>query len=535
MLKFCRESGLLSEANQVIRVPHLVKGALVFPPELDKKEIEAAFKEKEDDCTYVKTRSAQILREPVIDRQHMTFTGEYIYQVLPLVNPMELIEADIDNLTETLYALSFSEVLSYLDMLLKAITENASLVDYIRDVSLQTAEHPDPYHLGAFEAFPFLLSPENAEASVDNDLSAWGRKGRDFLDGWVEIDAGVFPGISSLIGQGLFKNEFPSGIPFQKASIRAMPTRQLHITAGNAPAIPLISMLRAILTKSAAVIKSPYGATLPGALIALAAYVAAPDHPITRNLSIVYWPGGDASIEDPFFFPNAFDRIVVWGAPQAVDAVRKKAKFTRTVCFNPRYGFSFIGKEAFEENRLREAAILASIDSMIWNQKACIASQVHYVEGTIDQAEDYAKILQDVLAEWDQAAPNFIKPEARGNLKRMKRGKYMSASWYRNRQNGDVTSSVVVMNEPFDMLDHPMCRLVVVRPVSHLNDTLPFIHHAVSSIGIYPEKRRLELRDGIAARGVSNVLPLGQVERIFGGMPHDGMMVLTDLVDWKNG
>jgi hypothetical protein len=33
---------------------------------------------------------------------------------------------------------------------------------------------------------------------------------------------------------------------------------------------------------------------------------------------------------------------------------------------------------------------------------------------------------------------------------------------------------------------------------------------------------------------VSNVFPLGQCERMFGGMSHDGMLVLNDLVDWKN-
>ena len=43
----------------------------------------------------------------------------------------------------------------------------------------------------------------------------------------------------------------------------------------------------------------------------------------------------------------------------------------------------------------------------------------------------------------------------------------------------------------------------------------------------------MALRDQIAASGVSNVLPLGQCERIVPGAPHDGMMVLSELVDWK--
>ena len=80
-----------------------------------------------------------------------------------------------------------------------------------------------------------------------------------------------------------------------------------------------------------------------------------------------------------------------------------------------------------------------------------------------------------------------------------------------------------------------MCRLVFVQPVDSLEGTFKYLNQAVSTAGIFPEKRRLELRDRILARGVSNVLPLGQSERFYAGMPHDGMLVLSQLVDWKNG
>ena len=139
-----------------------------------------------------------------------------------------------------------------------------------------------------------------------------------------------------------------------------MPTRQLHITAGNAPEVPLISALRAVLTKSAAVIKLPYGATLTGALFSLAAAAATPEHPITQNLSMVYWPGGDESIENILFMPDAFDRIVVWGSPETVASVQSRALFTRTIYLNPRYGVSLIGREAFSGN-LEEVAAKASM------------------------------------------------------------------------------------------------------------------------------------------------------------------------------
>ena len=34
---------------------------------------------------------------------------------------------------------------------------------------------------------------------------------------------------------------------------------------------------------------------------------------------------------------------------------------------------------------------------------------------------------------------------------------------------------------------------------------------------------------------MSNVPPLGQAGYTYPGMPHDGMLVLSELVDWKTG
>jgi hypothetical protein len=297
--------------------------------------------------------------------------------------------------------------------------------------------------------------------------------------------------------------------------------------------VPLISALRLVLTKSAGVVKFPFEATLPGALVALAAYAAAPDHPLTQNLSAVYWQGGDESIESVLFMPGAFDRVVVWGAPQAVASVQARALYTKVLSFNPRYGVSLIGREAF--TNLEKVAFLGAMDTMIFNQKACNASQIHYLEAGPEQAGEYARCLAGILARWDAAAPQFVLPAQRGQLKRLRRGKYAQSEWLLNLRDGEFASGVVVIPGEFDVLDHPMCRLVVVRPVPRLEDALQYLHAGVSAVGIYPESRRMELRDAVAARGVSSILPLGECERAYPGFPQDGMLVLSELVDWKNG
>ncbi|MDY6911452.1 MAG: acyl-CoA reductase, partial [Chloroflexota bacterium] len=397
----------------------------------------------------------------------------------------------------------------------------------------RTTELPDTYLDASFAALPYALDTKSARDMMENELAIWNRTGSELLNGWVQLPSGVFPGMTPSLAQRL-GTQGSNSIKENPATtfIRAMPTRQLHIAAGNAPGIPVISAVRAILTKSAGVVKAPYGTTLPGALLSLALASALPNHPIIQNLSIVYWQGGDESIEHTLFRLNAFDRIIVWGAPEAVASVQSRTLFTKTICFNPRYGISMVGREAFSDD-LQAVAFKAATDSMIYNQKACNASLIHYVEGTPEQVNSYANILSKILDQWDTLAPQFVSTFARGQLKRMQRGKYSRAHWHVNSKERDFTSGVIVASDEFDIMDHPMSRLIVVRRVDDLADTLNRLNQSVSTVGIYPEERRLHLRDSIAARGVSSVLPLGQCERMFSGMPNDGMMVLNQLIDWK--
>lgn len=493
----------------MIRIPFLVKGRLIDPPQINREEIDTAFRNADSDTLYTTIGSAQIIREPVIDRQTMKYTGEYLYQVMPPPFTKAIVKNDIDCLASTLYMLSVDDILDYMDTILTYLVKNNQLVSSIVELYRQTSEYPDALLDKWFASMPSTLNRKAARQMIDSELSYNGRKGSDFLNGWVKADG-------------------------ETACIRAMPTRQLHITAGNVPEVPIISALRAVLTKSAAVIKLPYGAILPGMLFAIAASEAAPEHPITQNLSMVYWQGGDDSVENMLFAPGVFDRIVVWGGPATIAAVQNKTPFTKTISLNPRYGVSLIGSEAFS-GKLQETVDRALTDVLAYNQKACISSLVHYVEGTEKQANEYAALLQQALKRYDGKIPNFISPQAQGQVKRMKRGRYANARWYLNYKDDDFISGVVVITDEFDIFDHPTSRLVVVRPVAKLGDALKYIHQSVSTVGVFPEERREELKDRILARGVSGVLPLGQCEKVFAGMPHDGMMILNQLVDWKAG
>lgn len=522
---------LFTLADRCIRIPLIVRGKLVVPDAVNTATIESAFAAADEKrsvsagrATRVQIGAVQVLRSADPHR-------ETVYTVLPDFEPMDVVESDPGALAAELYDLPFEEVLGYVAGLHAALRDHADILEHIREATVGLSDVPRAWHDAAFAEISDMLDVETMRAAVDHDLSRWGVPGTRFLDDWVDVDSRPLTAPVHRFAE--------ADRPTRTPQLRALGTRQLHITAGNSPQIPLVSALRALLTKSAAVIKSPAGATVPAALFGAVAATTAPDHPITKHLSFVYWPGGHARYEDVLFAPGLFDRIVVWGAPDAVMDVKAKAALTKVVAFNPRYSVSMIGREAFATDAIEDLDRVASravTDSLVANQKACIASQVHYIETTDPAlARTYAQSVQRALARMDGVAPNAYPRAIIGQIKRLQRGRLLDADWYVNENDdGHLASGAVVVPGEFPMTLHPMCRLIVIRPVDDLRQTLGYLHPAVATVGVHPEPRRLELRNVIAARGVSNIVPLGEAGVAWPDMSHDGMMVLGELVDWKN-
>lgn len=496
-----------------IDVPALIRGHLVFPGDDDPH-----------------TDGVQSLRRPLVDRQRFTPTGEHQTIRLPRPRPRALLETDSGLLARGLHALTIRDVQDYVAALrrelLSAQDAVQAIVEQVNAVSLL-----DDRVLGMFfHQLPYLLDPDGLLEVVDRELGTEGVPGHAFLDGWVDVDAETFEGATARMARRAFPGSADAAV---RPQVRALPTRQLHITAGNAPLIPVLSFLRAVATKGAAVVKSPADATVVSAVLAAGMIAVDPEHPITRHTSLVYWPGGDRAVENVLFGPNAFDRVIVWGSPDTVESVRTRAVHAKTVFLNPRYSVSLIGRSALGDG-VEDVANRASIDTMIGNQQECVSSLVHYVEGDEPEVLHYCEALQAALRRWDDVLPHAIPRATLGRLRMLQRGELLDGRWFTNGSGPHITSAVVYLADRFDLSAHPLSRLVIVRRVDDLADVAPTLTSAVSAAGVYPADALAAHRDAIAAAGVSSIFPLGQCERTYAGMPHDGMRILSELVNWTN-
>lgn len=526
------EEAMGASGALVRRVPVLVKGQLRLAPPIDLRYLRAQAHAQGSEGAPAQrfaVDGAWVLRRPLLDAG-LSATGEDQFLLLPVVGPEELVERDPAALARDLHTLPFAEVKAYLGAIGAALRARPELVrGFAGDAGATSAVDRRLAEL-TLSILPALLDPDAIGAMVDRELGDGDGSGSRYLDRWVTPPGAQHAGVTARLGARVLGLTAGAAPP---VGVRALPTRQLHITAGNSPVVPFVSAVRAFATKGAAVVKSAAECTGPAAMLGAGMLLADPDHPLTRHTSLVYWPGDDRGVEDVLLAAGAFDRVVVWGSAATIASVRGRLGGRPGIYLEPRVGVSLVGREALADGaRIRDSAARAVTDSLIANQAACSASLVHYVEGSEEQARAYCEAARDALATWDRAFAHVPERSALRTLNRLRRGLLANAAWFQNGRWPHVSSAVALVDVEFDLAAHPLSRFVVVRRVDDLRDALGFLQRGISVVGVAPEARRLALRDEIVARGVSHVRALGDVERAYPGMPHDGMRVLAELVEW---
>ena len=174
------ENKLLTDRDEIMHVPFLIKGRLIDAPQIDRLEIEKAFVGKDIGETYAKLPAAQVIREKIIDRRTMKYTGEYLYQVMPPVKADDLLERDFDRLSNTLYSLSVDEILDYLDTILAYLAKNHKLASQIAGLYRQTSEYSDALLEKWAASMTETLNRKNALDMIDRELSYGGKPGSHF-------------------------------------------------------------------------------------------------------------------------------------------------------------------------------------------------------------------------------------------------------------------------------------------------------------------------------------------------------------------
>jgi hypothetical protein len=320
------------------------------------------------------------------------------------------------------------------------------------------------------------------------------------------------------------------GVGGRSSSVRAYPPRLVHLLAGNSPIVSAMTITWTALLKGVGLLKMPSNDPCTAVAILRTMADVDPDHPVLRSFSAVYWHGGDSAVEDALLRPQYFDKLVAWGGESALRHAKKYiGPGLELVAFDPKTSVSLIGREAFaSEQALQRAAQDAAIDTTLLNQDACASSRYHFVEGDDAAADRYCEALLPELARertFATACGEPTPPELREEAEVLRDLEPDYRVW------GDYSGAGLVIRSPEPLRSYPDRRTVNVVPVASLRNATEFATVATQTVGVFPEDRKAEVRDLLAARGVQRIVSLGEAGdlELLAGLPHDGMYVLSRL------
>lgn len=386
-------------------------------------------------------------------------------------------------------------------------------------LALQAGGLAEPILRGVYDGLPHMFDGADLLEQVKNTI------GSAYLDGWVARP-----------GRG------------EHCRVRAVGTRQLHITAGNVPVVAALTIIRGALTKSDVLIKSPSNDPLTANAIARTLIDLDAGHPVTRHVAVAYWKGGDEEMDRQIVRTSRIDKITAWGGMSSVKHIQKFLQpGIDLTALNPKFSMSVIGKEALEsEAAMNEAATGIAVISGFYNQTACANTRLVYVESG-DDDESLDKVIElgrRVVAAYKTLPPvmSTPAPDRNRDLEAEMEAVEMEDEFYYvegdTRQGGVIVSRFPDRVDFYDQLNNRVVNLV---PVPDLLDVVKWCDDTTQTVGVYPESLRDRLLDPFALAGVQRLVPLqgGDPMRIFHdmhtlppGMPHDGIEPLRRAVRW---
>jgi hypothetical protein len=408
-----------------------------------------------------------------------------------------------------------------------------AIVEFLVELGTRLDFDGNPHVQAAFE-----LSRRTSGLSETQLRFLYGRMGSMFNATFLREMAQRTVGIPYL--EGWVERALPSGT---RVAIRAFGARAVHIVAGNNPGVSILSIVRNALTRSDAIIKTPSNDPLTAAAIARTMVEMAPDHPLTRHLSVAYWKGGDSDVEELLYQPRNIEKIIAWGGLASISHI---AKYNQPgidlITLDPKLSSTIVGRDAFrDEATMLEVAERIALDIGAGNQEGCVNARVIYVESGTDSAglarsNQLGQLVYDAI----QALPSHVSGPAKSpnmELADEIEGLKFSGDDEFKLFGGGAEGGVVVSqtDEPVDFARILCNRVANLVPVDSVDTPIRAVTAYTQTIGIYPESLKAKIRDRLAFHGGQRLVSLGYASNSIAmalSGPQDSIEPMRRMCKW---
>ena len=457
-----------------------------------------------------------IIRGKIYDETDVEYGGRNPatrFRTADVKNYIDRLPLAAPSAMKDLYAVPFEEILDYLE-------ELGQRLSFARNEHLQEALRLTYKTSG--------LGKEILENCYENLGRVFDRKqmrdvaelliGIPFLEGWVNIreDSGT------------------------STFVRAFGARSVHITAGNVPTISAMTIMRNTLTRSDMIIKTPSNDPLTAAAIARTMIDMAPEHPITKHLSVAYWKGGDAVIEDALYKPANVEKIVAWGGMASIAHIAKYIQpGIDLITLDPKLSSTIIGAAALESDMaMQDAARRVALDIGVYNQQACLNARVVYIQsGTdkegIEKANRFGRLVYEAIQQIPRYLSNPVEALEPALAEEMEGLRYAPDLYKVFGGGGQGAVIVSQYDEPVEFSPLLANRVANLVPIDDLQTAIQAVTAYTQTIGIYPADLIPQIRDDLAIAGAQRLVTLGYVatKRTVAG-PQDGIEPMRRMCRW---
>nr|WP_314533027.1 acyl-CoA reductase [uncultured Pseudomonas sp.] len=438
------------------------------------------------------------------DLSFLTPDANHYIDQLPLGNPARLAD---------LYTLSFEDIVDYAVQLGErlALDKNRYLQEAC-ELSYQTAPTTPSIVKASYMGLQNMLSREFIREMAETTV------GIKYLEGWVP--------------QKLLDGT--------ELEVRCFGARTLHIVAGNAVSLSLWTIIRNMVLRSDAIIKAPSNDPFTALAIARTMVDMAPDHPLTKHLSVAYWKGGDQAFEQRLYQPQNLEKIVAWGGFASMKHVTRYVQpGLELISLDPKRSASIIGQETFDsEANMREAAVRLAADIGAINQKGCVCARVVYVQsGTDEQGLERLNTFGRYVYEAMLGLPNTLSTAPKRydqGLKAHVDALRLDDEWYRVIGGKDGEGAIICsqLPEPVSFAASLDDRTANLVPVDDLSEMLAAVDAYTQTVGVYPESIKDQLKDVLPLYGAQRIVSLGYAAAMKFAAPQDSIEPMRRMGKW---
>jgi hypothetical protein len=311
----------------------------------------------------------------------------------------------------------------------------------------------------------------------------------------------------------------------------------LAIFTGNVPGLPALSLVRALLVKSAVLAKVASGE--PTFAAAFARTLADEDARLSDALAITYWDRDDRATLDAALAHS--DAVIAYGGGTAVRAVRQAIPDARRyVEHGHKISVGLVSRGYRQELGDAELARRIAVDVSTFNQHACIAPQSYLVEADAGEAQGLLDRVAEALASYARECPLGELPQQDAAELQLRRAAHAwsaaaegESGDFRRAPGLDWTVSLGSELASDAGGGNRFLRLVPTASLQEAVERLrPYGEH-LQNVALGAQGDELETTaERLALLGASRICEPGRMAEPSLMWRHDGRMCIADLVRW---